>query len=79
MASRVSSRLRLRLRRALLAALALVLVSLVAPAAARAQAAATPPASGTWGAELESVAQWLAQRHAAAPCTEHCFVLTRLA
>jgi hypothetical protein len=31
-----------------------------------------------WGAELESVAQWLARRNAAAPCTEHCFVLTRL-
>jgi hypothetical protein len=60
-----------------LAVLALVLVSLLAPPA-RAQGGASPPAVGTWGAELESVAQWLAQRNAGAPCTEHCFVLTRM-
>lgn len=62
--------------RGLLAALALAVVVLLAPRVARAEGPA--PAAGTWGAGLESVAQWLAQRNASAACTEHCFVLTRL-
>jgi hypothetical protein len=59
--------------------LAIFLASLVSVSNVRAQTASPPaPAPGTWGAQLDSVAQWLAQRNAAAPCTEHCFVLTRL-
>jgi hypothetical protein len=57
-------------------ALAAVVVFLV-PGLARAEGPPAPGA-GTWGAELESVAQWLAARNAAPACTEHCFVLTRL-
>ncbi|HEY6461955.1 MAG TPA: hypothetical protein VIY73_17435 [Polyangiaceae bacterium] len=64
-------------RRALLALVALALVVFSAPPAARAQAAPAG-ASPTWGAQLESVAEWLAQRNPATACTVHCFVLTRL-
>ena len=62
--------------RGALAAIALAVVVLFVPRVARADAPA--PAAGSWGAELESVATWLAQRNASAACTEHCFVLTRL-
>ena len=62
--------------RGALAAIALALVVVLAPGVALADAPA--PAAGTWGAELESVALWLAQRNASTACTEHCFVLTRL-
>ena len=62
--------------RGALAAIALAVVVLFVPRVARADAPA--PAAGSWGAELESVAAWLAQRNASAACTEHCFVLTRL-
>jgi hypothetical protein len=64
--------------RALVAAVTVVVVSLLSPPVARAQGGANQPAPGTWGAELESVAQWLAQRNTVTPCSEHCFVLTRL-
>jgi len=57
------------------AALAL-LVCVLLPVDALAQAAAPPP--GSWGAELESVATWLAQHKASHACADHCFVLTRL-
>jgi hypothetical protein len=63
------------LRRALLAALTSVLALLLA-SPARADGPAPQP--GTWGAELDSVARWLGERQATSPCTEHCFVLTRL-
>jgi hypothetical protein len=62
--------------RGALAAIALAVVVLFVPHVARADAPA--PAAGSWGAELESVATWLAQRNASSACTEHCFVLTRL-
>jgi hypothetical protein len=62
--------------RGALAAIALAVVVLFVPHVARANAPA--PAAGSWGAELESVATWLAQRNASSACTEHCFVLTRL-
>ncbi len=65
----------LGIRRAIAAAL-LAVVTLFVPRVARADAPA--PAAGTWGAELESVAAWMAQRSASTACTEHCFVLTRL-
>jgi hypothetical protein len=63
-------------RWALLAALTFACALLLTPRVARADVPA--PAAGTWGTELDSVAKWLAARNASAPCTEHCFVLTRL-
>jgi hypothetical protein len=57
------------------AALAL-LVCVLLPSYAIAQA--NPPPPGSWGAELESVATWLAAHKASRTCTDHCFVLTRL-
>jgi hypothetical protein len=62
-------------RRAL-AALA-VLACVVFPLDALAQPA-SPPSPGSWGAQLDSVAQWLAQHQTSRPCADHCFVLTRL-
>ncbi len=59
---------------ALLLAVSLALVLGLTPRVARADA----PQPGTWGAGLDSIAQWIAARNAATPCTEHCFVLTRL-
>jgi hypothetical protein len=41
-------------------------------------ARADPPPPGSWGAELESVAQWLAQNRASHACSDHCFVLTHM-
>jgi hypothetical protein len=68
--------------RAIAVVLAALLVLLFSVRDAHAQrAAAAPPhapAPGSWGAGLDSIATWLAQRSAATPCTEHCFVLTRL-
>lgn len=60
----------------LLALLTLALFLSLSPGVALAQGP-TPP-EGTWGAQLESVAQWLAQRNASNACASHCFVLTRL-
>ncbi|HEY3819461.1 MAG TPA: hypothetical protein VGL81_19965 [Polyangiaceae bacterium] len=62
--------------RGALAACALAVAVLFVPRVARADAPA--PAPGSWGAELESVAAWMAQRNGASACSEHCFVLTRL-
>lgn len=59
--------------RRVLATLA-VLACVFFPATTLAQS----PPPGSWGANLDSVAQWLAQHQGAHACTEHCFVLTRL-
>ena len=69
-----------RLLRALAAAALFVLALFAAPSSARADAPATPasPPENSWGAQLQSVAAWLAQRNGTSACTTHCFVLTRL-
>ena len=67
-------------RRALAALVVLLAAVLLVPGSALADpgGSATPPA-GSWGAQLDSVAQWMARRGGPAPaCTDHCFVLTRL-
>jgi hypothetical protein len=62
-----------------LALCAMALALAPRPASADPSNAKSPaPAAGTWGAELESVAQWLAQHTASPGCTDHCFVLGRL-
>jgi hypothetical protein len=74
----VSPTSRSRIARAL-AAIALALVALfAAPPAARADSPTPAPPDGSWGAQLQSVAAWLAQRNGTSACTTHCFVLTRL-
>jgi len=65
-------------RRALAALAVLFCVVLPVDALAQSPAPLAPPPPGSWGEQFESLAQWLAQHPASRPCTEHCFVLTRL-
>jgi hypothetical protein len=69
-----------RLPRTIVVAALFVFALLVAPRAARADApaASAAPPEGSWGAQLQSVAAWIAQRNGTSACTTHCFVLTRM-